>query len=192
MNKLFALALLALPVHAQEIQFDLAGPSTAGPVDVSFALDMSSGATSITDASSVQQTVTQGAAFSNVSMTVNGQSVVAAPSLTGAYSFSTNSSAQGPFLGYGSLSIWIDPQSFFFWQNIPTNSEPPGDQFNSAGLQITPAYLFQSDVMVDRWYVTSASVTVIDPPASVPEPSTLVLLSLGLAVVVGLRNFRRR
>jgi hypothetical protein len=129
---------------------------------------------------------TQSIAFSNVSVLVDGQTVVAAPTLTGAYSFSTGSSTCPgqfcrPFLGYGSLSIWIDPQSFFFWQNIPTN----GDLFASANLQVSQAYLFESGVMIDRWNVLSVSVTDVAPgkvpePVNVPEPAPFALMLLGL------------
>jgi hypothetical protein len=208
-NRAFlALALLAcLPVQAEELKFDVTGAANNRlPISASFTLDTSSGSTSVyflgaadnilssrINASDEQEAVTRNASFSNFNVLVNGQSVVAAPSLTGAYNFSTNSSPQGcpgafcrPFLGYGSLSIFIDPQSFFFWQNIPTNSELPSEQFNSTGLQPSQAYLFQNGVMTQRWDAYAVTVTDLGPSphTSVPEPPTWILLLLGFAGVV--------
>jgi hypothetical protein len=212
--------LAALPLQAEELQFDLTGQASDSPqvlrgapgtpFSASFTLDTTSGDTSIlftdaTDATSpfrtpssdVQELINHGALLSDASLLVNGQSLVAAPSLTGSYAFSRRlcpgdlCSVKDPFRGYGSVDWWIDPQTFLVWQNIPTNSELDVGRFPTVGQQSSQATLYHSDggafSVVDYLDVTSVNEEERRPVRSVPEPSTLWLLVLGLALVFALR-----
>jgi len=89
---------------------------------------------------------------------VNGQSVVTAATLLGAYSFSS---------AYGSLSIWVDPQSFFFWQNLPITDS----QFLRCGdRKPSVAWLYSSGKLIDYVNVTSVTVKDLGPSPSNAPP----------------------
>jgi hypothetical protein len=195
MNKLaLCLILLSATASADELQFDLTGQTTAGPVDVSFVLDTASGNQSFDYAPSGYLQTYGGwdVTATNVLMSVNGQVIYSGNGMAG-MGGSTNA-AQNPLMS----SLNVGPLSWdtFYPPTVMQGSSDPLTQIymglngSSGGSVILTTdsglleYFAFSDVSVTDLSVKPQLFAASFAAVSVPEPSPLVLFVLGLAILL--------
>lgn len=180
------LAVIGVPAQAEELQFDISGTALSadgqtavGPWDITFKLDTLSGTQQLTfnsDGSLFGYNVSN-AAFSDVDLSINGQTAIAAvPSLLGVYS--------GGELQFGGMQFSVDG-STFTWEygghlgpGPFSGSDPLAAMFLSSH-PISEA-AFQSvagSINLDAEHVSVHAI-------GVPEPETLGLMIFGIAGVV--------
>jgi PEP-CTERM motif len=182
------LAFASLPTRAEELQFDLTGTAFTqdngfypgvGPFDISFMLDTSRSTSLFVFGNGCLQRFGGTAALSNVTVTVNGQSMMSASSLTGGYG-GDNPAGQCPG---GFLAALVAPNLVWEFDSRPgidqtilqASADPLATLF--LNFQQYPGGAESGGLNMD---IKSVTVT----PVSVPEPGTLGLLMLGFAGVV--------
>jgi len=195
--------LLICHAKAEELQFSFSGYTmtpdynTSQLVSMSFQVDTLSPQNTFTYTSdgTYIDSMSCSVIASNVNITLDGQLIES----NGTGGFGFNGSLFGPpgtgefiggifsasggqtgFIGIPDFGLGDSKQS-----DLLVSTDPLGTILNGSTYVTDGITSFESGGKLAPAWVSGHAI-------SVPEPSTLALLSLGLAVVVGLRNFRRR
>ncbi len=179
------LAVVSMPASSEELEFDLSGTalsadgqSSVGPWNTMFMLDTRSGAQQLSFSPSGCMTGLNvgGASFSNLNMTLNGNSVMSATSLLGNYSGGDIVDAAMQFTNNGSTFTWEFGGSL--GAGCFNGDDPLAAMFLSLhGSGPAALETASGNMPLD---ITHVSVHVV----SVPEPETFGLLTLGLLGVL--------